>query len=85
MNSPFPFFQLNIQAETPSELLNQSKEIVLRHKELQNEATRLGAEVNTLERQNESLVCRMVIPHEIDKVKTSSVFLPNKPYCTKIS
>ncbi len=26
-----------------------------------------------------------VIPHEIDKIKTSRVFLPNKPYYTKIS
>ncbi len=29
--------------------------------------------------------CKRLIPHEIEKVKTSRVFLLNKPYSTKIS
>jgi hypothetical protein len=52
--------QLNIDAETPAELLNQSKEIVVRHKDVQAQMAQLEKEYAHLFDQNQRLVlmCR---------------------------
>jgi hypothetical protein len=47
---------VNIQAETPAELLNKAKEIVMDHQVLQNRANNLESELRNLETQNAYLV-----------------------------
>lgn len=56
--------ELNIEAETPAELLNQSKEIVLRHKDLQAQTMQLEKETQALTEYNYRLVAMC---HERDE------------------
>ena len=48
--------QLGIVAETPAEFLSQAKEIVLRHKELQSQATSLQEVISQLDAESHKLV-----------------------------
>lgn len=49
-------FQLGMSADTPAEFLCKAKEIVLRHKELQAQATNLQGVVTHLEKDQQSMV-----------------------------
>jgi len=52
----FHHLQLDIIANTPAEFLAKAKEIVLKHKELQAQATAMQSTVTQLEDEQQKLV-----------------------------
>lgn len=49
-------FQLGISANTPAEFLAKAKEIVMRHKDLQSQATGLQNTISHMETEQQKMV-----------------------------